>query len=77
MQALLRYPKHQRRAVAQLRDAGTTRWLLRRSLHGRVNQVDLLIDGTIWRTGSLRDALAAIRWQKWRVHKTPAQSKAA
>ena len=52
-----------------MRAAGTTHWILRRSVHGRVNQVDLLIDGQLWRTGALRSALSAIRWQKWLVRK--------
>jgi hypothetical protein len=107
MEALLRYPKHERRAVAQewarrsnavqsaarmarepdfdtlrwralddargliLREGTTyrcgqeTNWQLRRSLHGHSNQVDLLVNGLLFRTGSLRSALSAIRWQKW------------
>lgn len=58
-----------------MRATGTVHWLLRRSLHGRVNQVDLLINGQLWRTGSLRSAAAALRWQKWPGYYT--ENKAA
>jgi len=92
MQALLRYPKHKRRAIAQewarrsnavqakmrmerepdcetqrfralhdakgqvLREGCTysaqneTRWVLRRSTLGRVNQLDLVADGEVVKT---------------------------
>ncbi len=47
------------------RASGETRWQLRRSVAGRVNQVDLIVDGALWRTGCLRDAERAIRRGKW------------
>lgn len=47
--------------------ASVTHWELRRSRRGRVNQVDLLINGTLWRTGALRDAASAIRRGRWRT----------
>jgi hypothetical protein len=47
--------------------AGVTRWELRRSRRGRVNQVDLIVDGIVWRTGARRDADRAIRRGKWPV----------
>jgi hypothetical protein len=53
-----------------MRVSGMTCWLLRRSLHGRANQVDLLVNDLLFRTGSLRSALSAIRWQKWPVRQT-------
>lgn len=97
MVALLRYPRHQRRAIAQrwaLRsqaaqssariargpDADTLRrralhdargevvregvtyfgdgrvvpWCVRRSIAGRVDQFDIVVNGVVWRTGGLR-----------------------
>ncbi len=46
--------------------AGTeTHWEARRSVLGSVKQVDLLINGRIWRTGSIRAVNAAIRWRNW------------
>ena len=42
-----------------------THWQLRRSLCGRVNQVDIVVAGVVWRTGSLRAAEMAIRHGKW------------
>jgi len=45
---------------------GTVRpWLLRRSLHGRTDQVDLLIDGAVVRTCGRCEADSAIRWMVW------------
>ena len=40
-------------------------WLLRRSLRGRTNQVDLLIAGELVRTCGLAAADSAIRWVVW------------
>jgi hypothetical protein len=43
-------------------------WRIVHSLTGRVNQVDLLIDGTLWRTGSLERAEIAVAsgvWRSW------------
>ena len=40
-------------------------WRIVRSVHGRLNQVDLIV-GDWQRTGSMRAALAALRWGKWR-----------
>ena len=42
-----------------------THWRLHRSFRGRVNQVDLVVDGAVWRTGARRDADRAIRRGKW------------
>jgi hypothetical protein len=42
-----------------------THWQLRRSTAGRVNQVDLVVNSVVWRTGCLRDAERAIRRSKW------------
>jgi hypothetical protein len=42
-----------------------THWQLRRSIAGRVNQVDLVVNSVVWRTGCLRDAERAIRRGKW------------
>lgn len=98
MEALLRYPRSQRRAVAQewarrshavqaearlargpddetlrwrgLQDArgqilrsgvtyratGETPWCVRRAIGGRVNQVEIVVAGRVWRTCSLRAA---------------------
>ena len=47
------------------RAGGETHWQLRRSLRGRVNQVDLVVDGVVWRTGARRDADKAVRRGKW------------
>lgn len=47
------------------RASGVTTWQLRRSLDGRVNQVDLIINGIVWRTGARRDAEKAIKRGKW------------
>jgi hypothetical protein len=40
-------------------------WLIRRSIHGRTNQVDVVINGTLWRTGALVHARYALKWGKW------------
>jgi hypothetical protein len=43
-------------------------WLIVRSVRGRVNQVDLIIDGQLWRTGSLERAQIAAEtgiWRSW------------
>ena len=98
MDALLRYQKHRRRAIAQewarrsqavqqakriergpdaetvrmraLHDAkgtvlregctyrasGATPWQVRRSVAGRVNQIDIVAGGRVWRTCSMRAA---------------------
>lgn len=42
-------------------------WLLIRSLLGMRNQVDLVVNGSLYRTGSMKNASAAIRWNKWPV----------
>jgi hypothetical protein len=47
--------------------AGCHTWAIRRAVQGRVNQVELVVDGARWRTGSMRAALAAVRWGKWRI----------
>lgn len=46
-------------------DGKERHWLIRRSLYGRTNQVDLVINGTPWRTGALAHARHAIKWGKW------------
>lgn len=54
--------------IAEGRDyrANKTRhWLIRYSIHGDTDQVDLVINGTHWKTGSKRLARYAIRWGKW------------
>lgn len=53
-----------------------TTWQLRRSVAGRINQVDLLVNGALWRTGSLRAACHAIRRGK-RTSRLITQLKAA
>ena len=53
------------REGATYRASGVITWQLRRSLAGRVNQVDLLVNGIVWRTGSMRAASHAIRRGKW------------
>lgn len=43
-------------------------WRIVRSVRGRINQVDLLIDGQLWRTGSLERAEIAVAsgvWRSW------------
>ena len=40
-------------------------WRIVRSVNGRLNQVDLIV-GNWQRTGSMRSALAALRWGKWK-----------
>lgn len=45
----------------------TTAWQIRRSLRGRLNQVDFVLDGQLWRTGSRRAAAQAVRQGKWRA----------
>ena len=40
-------------------------WRIVRSVNGRLNQVDLIV-GDWQRTGSMRSALAALRWGKWK-----------
>jgi hypothetical protein len=113
MHALLRYPKSQRRIIAQewarrsnavqsaarmergpdaetvryraLRDTrgkiiahgcvysanGARPWQIVRSQRGRTNQVDLDINGALFRTGSLRTALHAVKSAKWRLPRPP------
>lgn len=108
MQALLRYPRHERSLIASkwaersnavqarqrlLRSvdfeteryralqhrrgellrhgatysiAGVVTWELRRSQHGRTNQVDLLINGICRATGSIRTAQQAVRLGVWK-----------
>lgn len=108
MEALTRYPKHQRRTIAAewgrrsqavqaearmqrepdfetlrmraLHDrrgelitegvsyhaAGAKHWRIVRSVAGRVNQVDLIINGQPWRTGSIERAVIAVKTGKWR-----------
>lgn len=44
---------------------GVTHWQLCRFFRGRLNQVDLVVNGSVWRTGSMRSARAAIRWGRW------------
>lgn len=43
----------------------TRHWLIRHSLHGDTDQVDLVINGTYWKTGSKRRARQAIKWGVW------------
>lgn len=45
--------------------AGTRPWLLRRSVNGRTDQVDLLIAGALVRTCGRGVADSAIRWAVW------------
>lgn len=64
--------KHDRkgRAIREGRDyrADATRhWLIRHSIAGDVDQVDLVLNGRVWRTGALRKAAYAIRYEKWPV----------
>lgn len=40
-------------------------WRIVRSLRGRINQVDLIIDGQLWRTGSLERAEIAMQTGEW------------
>lgn len=43
-------------------------WRIVRSVRGRINQVDLIIDGQLWRTGSLERAEIAVDtgiWRSW------------
>lgn len=49
-----------------------TRWLVCRSRAGRTNQVDLVVDGTLRRTGAMRTALRAIRRGAWTVARASA-----
>jgi hypothetical protein len=41
-------------------------WRIIRSLRGRINQVDLLINNQHWRTGSLEQAEIALQTGVWR-----------
>jgi hypothetical protein len=41
-------------------------WRILRSIRGRINQVDLLIDNQHWRTGSLERAEIAVDTGVWR-----------
>lgn len=41
-------------------------WRIVRSFRGRINQVDLIIDGQLWRTGSLVRAEIAVDTGVWR-----------
>jgi hypothetical protein len=43
-------------------------WRIIRSVRGRINQVDLIIDGQRWRTGSLERAEIAVASGVWRVN---------
>lgn len=43
----------------------TTNWQIVRSVFGRVNQFDLVINGRVWRTGSIRSAQSAVRYGRW------------
>lgn len=43
----------------------TRHWLIRHSLHGDTDQVDLVINARLWRTGSLLRARNAIKWGQW------------
>jgi hypothetical protein len=45
--------------------SGAVVWEIRRSLRGRINQVDLILAGKLWRTGSLRTARRAMKSGKW------------
>jgi hypothetical protein len=60
---------HTEREGVTYRSGGVTTWQLRRSMHGRVNQVDLVINGIVWATVSRRSAAQAVRWEKWSVSK--------
>jgi hypothetical protein len=42
-------------------------WRIIRSLRGRINQVDLIINGQHWRTGSIEQAHLAVVRGTWRV----------
>jgi hypothetical protein len=48
------------------RKTGPRYWRIIRSIRGRVNQVDLLINGQHWRTGSLERAEIAASTDIWR-----------
>jgi len=43
-----------REGVTYSADRGETHWSLRRSVHGRIDQFDAVVDGVVTRTGSLR-----------------------
>lgn len=47
---------------------GAKSWRIVHSIAGRVNQVDLLIDGALWRTGSLERAQIAASTGIWRSY---------
>lgn len=44
--------------------AGETHWQVRRSISGRVNQVDIVVDGRAWRTLGRRKAASMIRGRR-------------
>ena len=44
-------------------DGRESHWSLNRSFRGRLDQVELQVNGAHWRTGSMRAACAAIRWR--------------
>jgi hypothetical protein len=48
-------------------DGSIHTWRIIRSLRGRINQVDLIIDGQHWRTGSLERATLAIARGYWKI----------
>lgn len=57
------------------RATGVTPWQIRRSLRGRVNQIDVVVNGVVWRTGAMRFAERAIRRGRWpRTRSVPAQA---
>lgn len=49
----------------------TITWKIRRSLRGRINQVDFVIDGVVWRTGALQHAERALSTGRWPGRKRP------
>lgn len=49
------------REGATYRASGATTWCVRRALRGRVNQVEILVDGIVWRRCSLRRAERILR----------------
>jgi len=58
------------RVIAEGHDyrSGKTRhWLIRHSVSGDVDQVDLMINGERWKTGSLASARFALKWGFWKT----------
>ena len=42
-------------------------WLIRRSVRGRIDSVDLLRDGRLFRTGGIDQAAHAVKWGVWKL----------